>query len=164
MIKNFIDNKILPFVFELSSEPMRYMELLKANQIYNDGLDLEGKIPGMRLKIGKNLLVFAIMWNILVVVVSLILHKVLAKIDCHLLIILSVLFTAVFFAAYSIYKSYILRTMAYNLITKAWKNHYPHFHYEAHAKEVSRLYKNAIEQEIPHKEIQLYILDHLIEK
>ena len=163
-ILNFVDNVIIPYVFTKSDEPLLFRELLKANKMYDDGLNLEGKIPGTRLKIARNIYVFVLIWNIIILPFSIIFHQLLAKIDCHLLIITSVLATGLFFATYSIFKAWMIDRVALKTIKEAWHNHYPHFPYEKHHQQVSRLYGKALDKELPNKEIQLYILDHMIEE
>ena len=163
-ILNFIDNVIVPFVFTQNDEPLLFRELLKSNKMYDDGLNLEGKIPGTRIRIGRNILVFLIIWNILLLPISIIFHTLLVKIDCHILIITSVIFTGLFFATYSIFKAWMIDRVALKTIKEAWHNHYPHFAYAKHHKQVSRLYGQALDKELPNKEIQLYILDHMIEE
>ncbi len=163
-ILNFIDNVIVPYVFTQNDEPLLFRELLKANKMYDDGLNLEGKIPGTRIRIGRNILVFLLTWNVILLPISIIFHKLLVKIDCHILIISSVIFTGLFFATYSIFKSWMIDRVALKTIKEAWHNHYPHFAYAKHHKQVSRLYGQALDKELPNKEIQLYILDHMIEE
>ncbi|HEX5670868.1 MAG TPA: hypothetical protein VFX66_04965, partial [Sulfuricurvum sp.] len=90
-------------------------------------------------------------------------HAKLAKVDCHLLIIMAVLFTGMFFAMYAIFKEYLIDTVAHHILKKGWENHFPHFNYELHAKEVANIYSESLEKEIPHKELQLYILEKLVE-
>ena len=161
---NFVDTIVVPYVFNQSDEPLLFRELLKANKMYDDGLNLEGKIPGTRIRIGRNIYVFLALWNIILLPFSLLFHQLLAKIDCHLLIILSVVATGLFFATYSIFKSWMIDRVALKTIKGAWQNHYPHFAYEKHHKQVARLYGKALDKELPNKEIQLYILDHMIEE
>ena len=163
-ILDFVDNIIVPYVFTKNDEPLLFRELLKSNKMYDDGLNLEGKIPGTRIRIGRNILVFLIIWNIALFPVSIIFHKLLAKIDCHILIITSVIFTGLFFATYSIFKAWMIDRVALKTIKEAWHNHYPHFAYTKHHKQVARLYGKALDKDLPNKEIQLYILDHMIEE
>ena len=163
-ILNFIDNVIVPFVFTQNDEPLLFRELLKSNKMYDDGLNLEGKIPGTRIRIGRNILVFLLTWNVILLPISIIFHKLLVKIDCHILIITSVIFTGLFFATYSIFKAWMIDRVALKTIKEAWHNHYPHFAYAKHHKQVARLYGQALDKELPNKEIQLYILDHMIEE
>jgi hypothetical protein len=160
---DFIDRKILPYVFHLSEQPMLFKELLQANKLYNDGMRLEGNMPGFRIRIGRTILLFLLLWHLFFIIPgSLIFHTQLAKIDCHLLIIFAVIFTGFFFGSYALFKSWLIDRMSKKIIKKAWQNHYPHFSYELHSKEVSALYSEALEKEIPSKEIQLYILNRMI--
>lgn len=161
--RSLTDEKIIPYVFSLSDGPMLFRDLLKTNKMYQEGLKLEGKIPGFRLSIGRSYLVFIAIWHLILLPSSAIFHKVLAKIDCHLLILMAILFTGMFFATYAIFKEYLIDTVALKIIKSAWENHFPHFDYDLHAKEVAKIYSEALEKEIPHKNMQLYILDRLVE-
>lgn len=161
-IRRFTDEKIIPYVFTLSDGPMLFRDLLKTNKMYQDGLKLEGKIPGFRMSTGRSYIVFIALWHLVFLPASVILHSKLAKIDCHLLIITAILFTGMFFATYAIFKEYLIDTVALKIIRKAWANHFPHFDYDLHAKEVAQIYSEALEKEVPHKNMQLYILDKLI--
>jgi hypothetical protein len=161
--RSFTDKKIIPYVFSLSDGPMLFRDLLKTNKMYQEGLKLEGKIPGFRLSIGRSYLVFIALWHLILLPASALLHTVLAKIDCHLLILMAILFTGMFFATYAIFKEYLIDTVALRIIKTAWENHFPHFDYNMHAKEVAKIYSEALEKEIPHKNMQLYILDKLVE-
>jgi len=161
--RTFTDEKIIPYVFSLSDGPMLFRDLLKTNKMYQEGLKLEGKIPGFRLSIGRSYLVFIALWHLILLPASALFHTVLAKIDCHLLILMAILFTGMFFATYAIFKEYLIDTVALKIIRSAWANHFPHFDYDLHAKEVAKIYSEALEKEIPHKNMQLYILDKLVE-
>lgn len=163
-IRTLTDDKIIPYVFTLSDGPMLFRDLLKTNKMYQEGLKLEGKIPGFRLSIGRSYLVFIALWHLILLPASALFHTVLAKIDCHLLILMAILFTGMFFATYAIFKEYLIDTVALRIIRTAWENHFPHFDYDLHAKEVANIYSEALEKEIPHKNMQLYILDRLVEK
>jgi len=163
-ILKFVDKYIVPYVFPQSDEPLLFRELLKANKMYDDNLNLEGKIPGTRIRIGRNIIVFLILWHLILLPLSAIFHKELAKIDCHLSIIAAIIFTGLFFATYSMFKAWLVDRVALKIIQEAWHNHYPHFAYDKHHKQVSRLYGEALDKGLPAKEIQLYILDHMIEE
>jgi hypothetical protein len=161
--RSLMDEKIIPYVFSLSDGPMLFRDLLKTNKMYQEGLKLEGKIPGFRLSIGRSYLVFVALWHLILLPASALFHTVLAKIDCHLLILMAILFTGMFFATYAIFKEYLIDTVALKIIKNAWANHFPHFDYDLHAKEVANIYSEGLEKEIPHKNMQLYILDRLVE-
>lgn len=161
-IRRYQDEKIIPYVFTLSDGPMLFRDLLKANKMYQEGLKLEGKIPGFRLSVGRSYVVFIALWHLIILPASVIFHAGLEKIDCHLLIIMAVLFTGMFFATYAMFKEYLIDTVALKIIKSGWENHFPHFDYDLHAAEVAKIYSEALEKEIPHKNMQLYILDALI--
>lgn len=163
LIYDFIDNKILPFTFKVSDQPMLYRELLQANKLFDDGMKLEGKIPGMRISVGRAVLVFAILWHLIIILpATVIFHAPLAALDCHVAIIASVLFTGFFFSMYFVFKEWLIDRMASKRIQKAWKNHFPPFDYETHHKEVTAIYSKALDDGIPTKEMQLHILNRLI--
>lgn len=162
-IHRITDEKIIPYVFTLSDGPMIFRDLLKTNKMYQEGLKLEGNIPGFRLSIGRSYLVFIGLWHLLILPVSIAFHPLLAKIDCHLLIIMAILFTGMFFATYAMFKEFLIDTVALRIIKNAWVNHFPHFDYDLHAKEVAKIYAEALDKEVPHKNMQLYILDKLVE-
>jgi len=160
---DFIDNKILPFTFKVSDQPMLYRELLQANKLFDDGMKLEGKIPGMRISVGRAVLVFAIVWHLFLILPTTVLfHAPLAKMDCHIAIIASVLFTGFFFSMYFVFKEWLIDRMALTRIQRAWKNHFPAFDYELHHKDVTAIYSKALDEGIPTKEMQLHILNKLI--
>lgn len=160
-IERMTDKIIIPFVFRSSEEPLLLRELLDLNKNFDDGLKLEGRIPGFRLRIGRTILVFLILWNVILLPGSIIFHKELAKIDCHLLIILAILFTGMFFGTYMMFKEWLIDRMARKRIEEAWHNHFPHFAYDKHHKEVANIYREALEKEIPNKELYLYIMNKL---
>ena len=61
------------------------------------------------------------------------------------------------------FKEYLIDKVALKIIKKGWENHFPHFDYDLHAKEVAKIYSEALEKEVPNKNLQLYILDRLVE-
>ncbi|MGD9969079.1 MAG: hypothetical protein AB7S65_01360 [Sulfuricurvum sp.] len=158
----FVDERVIPYIFTLSDEPMLFRDLLKTNKMYQDGLKLEGKIPGFRMSVGRSYIVFIAFWHLIILPASAIMHSKLAKIDCHLLMIMAILFTGMFFATYAIFKEYLIDTVALKIIKNGWETHFPHFDYDLHTKEVAKIYSEAIEKEVPHKNLQLYILDRLV--
>ncbi len=162
IIDRFTDTYIVPFVFKRSEQPLLLRELLELNKNYDDGMKLEGRIPGYKLRIGRTILAFLILWNIVLMPLSLIFHKELAKIDCHLLILLAILFTGMFFGTYMMFKEWLIDRQAKQRIVEAWKNHFPHFAYENHHREIAQIYREALEREIPTKELYLHIMNKLV--
>ncbi len=158
-----LNDKIVPYVFTLSDAPMLFREVLRINKMYQDGLKLEGNVPGFRFSVGRSYLIFTLLWHAVMLPIAIIFHQILVKVDCHLLIIMAVLFTGMFFALYAIFKEYLIDTVAHIILIRGWENHFPYFDYYAHAKEVAHIYADALDKEIPHKELQLYIFEKLVE-
>jgi len=158
-----VNDTIIPYVFTLSDAPMLFRDLLRTNKMYQDGLKLEGNIPGFRFSVGKSYIVFIILWHMIMLPPAALFHAKLVKIDCHLLIIMAVLFTGMFFAMHAIFKEYLIDSVAHKILKRGWENHFPHFNYELHSGEVANIYAEAVDKEIPHKELQLYILEKLVE-
>ena len=76
--RHFTDEKIIPYTFALSDDPMLFRDLLKTNKMYQEGLKLEGKIPGFRLSIGRRYLVFIALWHLILLPAPALFHTVLA--------------------------------------------------------------------------------------
>lgn len=161
-ILDLTDRHILPFVFHTTKRPMLFIELLKANKMHHDGMKLEGNIPGFRLRLGRAYLLFFALWHLVILPGIALFHKPLAKLDCHLSIILAIVFTALVFVSFGLFKEWLIERMTQKVIKAAWEVHLPHFDYELHSAEVAQIYAKAVEQGIPKKEMHLYILNHLI--
>ena len=153
---------IVPYVFRFSDQPMLFQELMKANRTYVQGHNLENSVSGFRLSTSRTYLVFGIAWNIIILFISLIFHFILVKLDCHLLIILSVVFTVLFFSSFAMFKSILLELVTKKMIKQGWALHFPHFDFEKHHGEVSQYYSQALEEDIKAKDLQLYIINKLV--
>lgn len=161
--EKFVDTKIIPYVFSCSKHPMRFLELLKANKAYLDGLDPSYTIPGFKLSTIRLYIVYFVLWNIVIIPASMIFHNFLAKLDCHLSIILAIIFTLLFFGTLQIFKEWLIDRVSQKIIKKAWQNHLPHFNYEKYRYKVAEFYSEALDKDIPKYEIERYIMDRLVE-
>ncbi len=161
-IKTFTQSKILPFTFKVSEQPMLFKELLHANKIYNDGMNLEYNMKGFRVRLGRIYLVFFILWLLILTPPSLIFHTILAKIDCHALILSSIVFTVLFFSTFALFKAWLIELVSKKIITEAWKNHFPHFDYAKNTQNVSKIYSQALESGIANKDLQHYIITKMV--
>lgn len=161
-IKKFTQSKILPFTFKVSEQPMLFKELMHANMIYNDGMNLEYNMKGFRVRLGRIYFVFFLLWLSLLTPPSLIFHTLLAKIDCHALILSSIVFTVLFFSTFALFKTWLIELISKQIITQAWKNHFPHFDYEKNSKKVSKFYAQAIESGVTNKDLQLHIITKMV--
>ncbi len=152
---------IINFAFEKPKYPMRFRELMEANRIFVDNLDVK-LIPGIKFCRLKLYLVYFIFWNLVVIPLALIFHAFLAKLDCHVSIILAIIFTLLFFGTYKIFEEHIKKEAAKRLILSAWQKYLPHFDYDKHHEEVAQIYKEALDRDIPKKDIERFVIDRLI--
>ncbi len=158
---SFIDRKIIPYVFKISPNPLRFKELLSANKVYHDGMNIENNMHGFKLRLGRTYLVFFLLWFMILMPVTVALHSVLAKIDCHAMILMTVLLTGAFFISFSMFKEFLIDRVALMMIKKSWGRHFRLFDFEEQAKSVADYYGEAVEKEIPIGELQRFIFDKL---
>ena len=161
-VQKFVRSTINPFVFKISEQPMRFQELMNANKIYNDGMNLEYNMTGFRVRLARVYLVFTILILLIVTPLSAIFHSLLAKIDCHALIISSIVFTILLFSTFALFKSWLIEQVSKQLIMEAWKNHFPHFDYKKNSQKVSRIYAEALENGIKNKDLQHHIITKMV--
>ncbi|MDF1881245.1 hypothetical protein JHD50_08010 [Sulfurimonas sp. MAG313] len=160
---SIIHTKVIPFVFKISEQPMLFKELMHANKIYNDGMNLEYNMKGFRIRLGRIYFVYFALVLFLATPLSFIFHTQLAKIDCHALIISSIVFTILLFSGFALFKSWLVEQVSVQLITKAWKNHFPHFAYANNTQKVSNIYAEALEIGIQNKDLQRHIITKMVD-
>ena len=158
-----IKEKILKYVFNISAQPVLFNELMVANRLFNDGMNLKGIDLGYRLKLGRAYIVFLLIAHIVIVPLAFIIHALFATADCHLSIITAVLFTAILFAFMGMFKEWLYDSISEVRIRDAWKLHFPHFEYEENKEIIGEICKEALEQDIQKKDLERFVLDKLIE-
>ena len=161
MFEKLLD-KIVDIAFERPKYPMRFRELMEANRILIDNLAISN-IPGLKFCRLKLYAIYFVLWNVLIVPLTLIFHPVLAKMDCHMAIVLAIIFTLLFFGTYKIFENRVKERAALRLVQEGWKNYLPHFAYEKYHQEVAQIYKEAIDRDIPKQKMEQFIIDRLIE-
>ena len=77
----FIETRLLPYVFKISDQPLLFSELLHANKTYQDGMSLEGTIPGYRMILGRAYLVYILLWHLIIAIPIGLFHQVKQKQD-----------------------------------------------------------------------------------
>lgn len=160
-IKHFTTEVILPYVFKTSDEPLLLMQLLEANKLHSEGMSVDGHILGYRLRMARAYLVYILLWHLIIIPGAIIFHTLLAKVDSHVSILLAILFTGVFFATFTIFKEWLVDRISDKLIKQAWSNHFPHFNYALHSKELARLYCKAMRQGVQTKDMPRFILENM---
>lgn len=154
-------NKIIDYVFITSKQPVLLKDLLVANDLYTEKMRVDASKLGFRMDIGKAYKAFTALALVIVLPVALVAHMLLAKIDSHASIIVSILLTALIFIYFNIFRERLVDAMTIRRIRAAWKNHFPYFPYDEYHEKVAKLYEQAEKAEIPKKELEVYILDNL---
>jgi hypothetical protein len=157
-----IKDKILNYVFNISAQPVLFHELMLANKQFNDGMHLKGINLGFRLRLGRTYLVFLLIAHIFIIPFAFVVHIVFAGADCHLSIIMAVLFTAILFAFMGMFKEWLYDEISLKRIQDAWALHFPHFEYKTNKDIVGKIYNESIAQDIPKKDLERFILDRLV--
>ena len=159
MSDKLIDEKLLPFLFTQPKHPMRFNELMRANKLFVDNMPPEGQIPGVKLRLGRAYLFMIVVWNLVLIPLALTFHKILAGIDCHIAIVLAVVFTLLFFGILSIFKQWATEKMAEKMIGQAWKIHFPYHDYETWHVKVAKFYDDAVERGVTGANLEMYIMN-----
>jgi len=157
-----LTEKTTDFVFKTSEQPMLFKELMHANKIYTDKMNLEYNMKGFRIRLARLYLVFFILAIFMATPISFLLHTLLAKIDCHALILMSVGFTVIFFSAFALFKTWLIEKVSKKLIVQAWSNHFPHFDYKNNRNKVANIYEEALESGIKNRDLKHHVINKMV--
>lgn len=158
---DIIKDKIVSYIYNISTQPVKLIPLLEANQLFNDGMKLDGSKLGFRIKLFRAYFIFLVLSHIIILPIGYIFHNIFEHIDCHASIILVIFFTVLLFGMFNFFKEWTRDTVAKKRIKDIWKIHFPLFSYEEYNKEVANIYQIALEEEIKHSDLERFILDKL---
>lgn len=158
---DFLNEKVLPFMFKTSDKPISLFELLEANKQVNDGMVPDSTILGFRLKVGKGYLAFIATSHIIIIPAVGILHNFFAILDCHISILLAVFFTSLFFASFTIFREYMIDKMSLKQLKIGWKLHFPFFDFEEYHSVVAKIYLDAVKKKVSKSELEFFVLEEL---
>ena len=156
-------DKILNYWFSVSKQPVLLKDLLVANVQHNEKMHVDAAKLGFRLKIGRAYLVYIFLASLVMVPLAVITHELFAEIDMHASIVASVVFTAVVFVYFNLFRIWIKEKMANKVIRKAWKIHFPYFSYDEYRYKIEEIFHKAMKDEIQKKDLERYILDNLVQ-
>jgi len=160
MIKSLKD-KIIDITYAISNQPVKLQELLSANSLHLEGMHLDGKRLGFRLKLGRAYIVFLILINMIMLPISLLTHEIFRTGDCHISILITLFVTGLIFASFGLFRDWLSDEVALKRINMMWKLHFPLFAYNEYNKKVDEIYKKSIEKNISKTELQRFIMDEL---
>ena len=153
--------KIIFYIYKVSQQPVKLHELLSANQLFQEGMKLDGSKLGFRLKLGRAYVVFLILAHIIIIPIALLSHTFFRVLDCHASIIIAIFFTALLFGMFSFFKDWTRDCVTKQRIKQMWSLHFPHFPFDEYSKEVANIYAKSIEDEVKQSNLERYILDKL---
>jgi hypothetical protein len=156
-----LKEKIIFYIYNVSKQPIKLYTLLEANQLFNEGMKLDGTILGFRLRIGRAYLVFLLLVHIVIIPLALVTHALFIILDCHASIVIAIIFTAWLFGIFSFFKEWTRDTITKNRIKNAWEIHFPFFPYNEYNKEINIIYEKALKEDIQKKDLEGYIMDKL---
>jgi hypothetical protein len=160
MIDNF-KIQIIHFVFNFSKQPIKLVQLLEANSHLLDGMHLDGKKLGFRLRVGRAYVLFFILAHLFIVPLSFLTHKLFIYLDCHASILVAVLFTSILFVSFGLFRDWLSDSVGRYKIEKSWSVHFPHFSYKSYANKIDKIYSQSKHKNIDVKDLEYFILDKL---
>lgn len=156
-----IKNYILNYIYATSKQPILLKDMLVASVQFSNDMEVDSSRLGFRLRLTRAYLVYV--WLVLAILlpVSLLTHKMLAKIDSHISIVGGMIITALIFMGFNYFKDIIKNAMTKNRLKKAWSLHFPFFAYEEYSSRVNEIFEEAMREEVSKRDLQKYILDRL---
>lgn len=156
-----IKNKLLEYVYTISKQPILLKDLLVANRQHNDGMHVDPAKLGFRIRLIRAYIVYIGIVLAIIVPISLLTHKPLAKIDPHISILGAMVITAVIFIGFNFFRDKMRDTMTKELIIRSWKLHFPFFSYEEYSSKIDEIFEKAMKDEISKRDLEKYILENL---
>ncbi len=160
MFKKIKENIIL-YIYNISKQPVKFVALLEANQLLNEGMKLDGTKLGFRLRLGRAYIVFIILAHLIIIPIALITHSLFAILDCHASIVIAIFFTALLFGIFSFFKEWTRDAVALKRIKNAWKLQFPYFPYEEYNQKINKIFEEAQRDGISKKVLEQFVLDKL---
>ena len=160
MFKN-LQIAIAKYIYNISKQPVKLLPLLEANQLYIEGMKLDGAKLGFRIKLGRAYLVFLVLAHIFIIPIILLSHNLLEQLNCHLAIVLAIFLTAWLFGIFSFFKEWTRDGVARVRIQQAWDLHFPFFPFEEYHIKVNEIFEEALKQEIHKNDLEQFILGNL---
>ena len=156
-----IKNKILEYVYTISKQPILLKDLLVANRQHSDGMHVVPAKLGFRIRLVRAYIVYIGLVLAVVVPISLLTHKPLAKIDAHISIIGAMIITAAIFIGFNFFRDRMRDSITKELIKRSWKLHFPYFSYEEYSEKIEEIFEKSIKEEISKRDLEKYIKDNL---
>lgn len=159
--KESLKNKILEYVYIISKQPILLKDLLVANRQHNEGMHVDPAKLGFRIRLTRAYIVYVAIVSAILIPLSLLTHKLLAKIDAHISIIGAMVITAAIFIGFNFFRDKLRDIVTLELIKRSWKLHFPFFSYEEYSQKIDEIFGSSITEEISKRDLEKYILEKL---
>lgn len=159
-----LKNRLLDYLYILSKQPILLRDLLDANRQFNEGMHVDPAKLGFRLRLSRAYTVYIFLVLAIIVPLSLITHRPLAKIDSHVSILGAMIITALIFIGFNFFRAKMRDVITLRQIKKSWQLRFPYFPYEEYRYKIEEIYQQAIKDEISKKDLERYILDNLVQE
>ena len=156
-----IKNTLLEYIYIISKQPILLKDLLVANRQHNEGMHVDPAKLGFRIRLVRAYIVYIGIVLAVIIPISLLTHKPLAKIDAHISILGSMIITAVIFIGFNFFRDRLIDTITKELIKRSWKLHFPFFLYEEYSSKIDEIFGKAMKDEVSKRDLEKYILDKL---
>ena len=156
-----IKNTLLEYIYIISKQPILLKDLLVANRQHNEGMHVDPAKLGFRIRLVRAYIVYIGIVLAVIIPISLLTHKPLAKIDAHISILGSMIITAVIFIGFNFFRDRLRDTITKELIKRSWKLHFPFFLYEEYSSKIDEIFGKAMKDEVSKRDLEKYILDKL---
>ncbi len=154
-------NRVLEYVYIISKQPILLKDLLVANRQHNEGMHVDPAKLGFRIRLTRAYALYVAIVLGILVPISLLTHKPLAKIDPHISIVGAMIITAAIFIGFNFFRDKLRDIVTKELIKRSWKLHFPFFSYEEYSKKIDEIFESSIKDEVSKRDLEKYILDKL---
>jgi hypothetical protein len=156
-----LKNRVLEYVYTISKQPVLLKDLLVANRQHNDGMHVDPAKLGFRIRLIRAYIVYIALVLAILVPISLLTHKPLAKIDPHISILGAMVITAAIFMGFNFFRDRMRDSITKELIKRSWKLHFPFFSYDEYSEKIDDIFEKSLKDEITKRDLEKYILDNL---
>ncbi len=154
-------NRVLEYVYIISKQPILLKDLLVANRQHNEGMHVDPAKLGFRIRLTRAYTLYVAIVLGILVPISLLTHKPLAKIDPHISIVGAMIITAAIFIGFNFFRDKLRDIVTKELIKRSWKLHFPFFSYEEYSKKIDEIFESSIKDEVSKRDLEKYILEKL---
>ncbi len=156
-----IKKTLLEYIYIISKQPILLKDLLVANRQHSEGMHVDPAKLGFRIRLVRAYIVYIGIVLSVVIPVSLLTHRPLAKIDAHISIVGAMIITAVIFIGFNFFRDRLRDTITKELIKRSWKLHFPFFSYEEYSDKIDEIFGKAMKDEVSKRDLEKYILEKL---